>query len=132
MAADDRSQHADRSAVRGLGRSALMAAIAVPSAAVATGAVAAHTGGGMMGGGGGGLIGGGLMGGGLLWLLVLIAIPVAVYAFASAGGGRKHARRAGTDRSADRPKAILRERYARGELSEEEYERRRDRLRRER
>ena len=132
MVADDQYHADDRSRPRKLGRVALTAAIAVPSAAVATGAVAAHAGGGMMDGGSGGLMGGGLLGGGLLWLFVLLAIPVAVYALTSSGRGRKQERHAGTTPSTDRPEAILRERYARGELSEEEYERRRDRLRRER
>lgn len=101
------------------------ATVAVPLLATATGTAAAHggggTGGGMMDGGGWGVVGGTMVLWGLLWMGLLVALPLLLgYAFLVRGSGA----------SADRPFALLRERYARGELSEEEYERRREHLQR--
>jgi putative membrane protein len=99
--------------------------LAIPLLAVASGTAAAHSGGsyggGMMGGGGWGLFGGSMGLWGLLWMGLLLVIPlVLAYSFT----------RRGTDEtvSDERPLSVLRERYARGELSDEEFERRRDRL----
>lgn len=79
-----------------------------------TAPAAAHGGGGMMGGGSG--VFGGTMGlWGLLWLGLLVGLVMWL-----ARDGR-----ADTD---DRALSALRERYARGDLSEEEFERRRDKL----
>ncbi|QCC52434.1 SHOCT domain-containing protein [Halapricum salinum] len=91
--------------------------------ATATGTAAAHGsgsygGGGMMGGGGG-LFGGAMGLWGLLWMGLLVAVPAyLLYTFVSRD----------RDRWADSPRAVLRERYARGELSDEEFDRRRERL----
>lgn len=74
-------------------------------------------------GGGGGMMGGGMLGGamglwGLLWVGLLVAVPAyLVYRLGSRGG-----------RPAQDPLSVLRECYARGELSDEEFERRRARL----
>lgn len=89
----------------------------------ATGTATAHgTGGygsGGMIGGGWGLFGGSMGVWGLLWAGLLIVVPVyLLYAFVSRG----------RDGRADRPRSTLRERYARGELSDEEFDRRRERL----
>ncbi len=89
--------------------------VAVPSTAAAQ---AGGYGGGMMGGGWG-LFGVGMGLWGLLWMGLLVAIPVyIVYAL--------------LDRSATetetRPLSVLRERYARGELTDEEFEQRRKQL----
>ena len=76
---------------------------------------------------GGGALGfGGLAG--LFWMGLLVAVPLLiVYALATGGSdGRPAARDA---RDPDDALSVLRERYARGDLSEEEFERRRDRLR---
>jgi len=75
--------------------------------------------------GGGGMGGGGMGGGfGFLWLVVLIGlVVVAVGVFQS------------RSQPAERSEAALetlRRRYARGELSDEEFERRRQSLRRDR
>jgi len=71
---------------------------------------------------------GGGMWGGLGWLpmlgglLVVLAVPaIAVYALATRGGS-------GTAAGADDALATLRQRYAAGEIDEEEFERRRERL----
>lgn len=109
--------------------------LAIPLLVAATGTAAAHGsgygggmmsggyGGGMMGGGGWGLFGGGMGLWGVLWMLLLLAVPLYVlYALlerSSGSGGKER-----------RPRSVLRERYARGELSDEEYERRRDQLER--
>jgi len=88
----------------------------------ATGTAAAHggtTSGGMMGGWG--LFGGAMGLWGLLWMGLLVAVPLALgYALLGRESGD-------TD---EQPLSVLRERYARGDLSDEEYERRRDRLER--
>ena len=60
-----------------------------------------------------------MVGMGLFWLLVLGAIIWAIVHFSQRGTYTAEGRR-----SVD----ILRERYARGEIDEEEYERRMDRL----
>jgi putative membrane protein len=92
----------------------------------ATGTAAAHgnggySGGGVMGSGGWGLFGGAMGLWGLLWMGLLLAVPLfVVYSLL----------RRETDEAAgdERPLSVLRERYARGELSDEEFERRRSRL----
>lgn len=57
---------------------------------------------------------------GLLWMVVLVAIPVAlIYWFA---GGRMD------EEAGNGALAVLRERYARGEINDEEYETRRAKL----
>ncbi|MFT4891550.1 MAG: putative membrane protein, partial [Halobacteriales archaeon] len=78
---------------------------------------------GMAGGGGWGM-GSGLFGGGMfLWPLLLVGlIAVLVYAL-NDRGKPTNGRRSGRD--TDRAMAELRERYARGELSDEEFEQRR-------
>lgn len=60
------------------------------------------------------------LGMGLVWLVVLIGIGYLIYRAAVAPGGRE----------GDAALRELRLAYARGDLSEEEYERRRDRLER--
>lgn len=91
---------------------------------VATGTAVAHDGGsyeGMIGGSGWGLFGGVMGLWGLLWMGLLIAIPLyIVYALLNRES-------TGNDEQA---LSVLRERYARGELSEEEFDRRRDKLER--
>ncbi|SEP31870.1 putative membrane protein [Halogranum amylolyticum] len=97
--------------------------LAVPLLVATTGtavAMGGGYGGGMMGGGGG--LFGGVMGlWGLLWMGLLLAIPLyLVFALA----------RRRDDRTNERPLSVLRERYARGELSADEFERRREQLER--
>jgi putative membrane protein len=98
--------------------------LAIPLLAVASGTAAAHSGGsyggGMMGGGWG-LFGGTMGLWGFLWMGLLIVVPVSlVYALATRDpDGRER-----------RPLSVLRERYARGELSDEEFEQRRTQLER--
>lgn len=105
-----------------------LAIAAVPLLLATTGTAAAHGGG--YGGsyGGGGMMGGGagLLGGtmglwGLIWMGLLIAVPLylAYRLFDQEG-----------DSTDGRPLSVLRERYARGELSDEEFDRRRERLER--
>jgi putative membrane protein len=99
-----------------------MTILTIPVLAVASGTVAAHSGGsyggGMMGGGWG-LFGGTMGLWGLLWMGLLIAIPVYLaYALLTRN----------SDSRENRPLSVLRERYARGELSEEEFEQRRTKL----
>ena len=108
-----------------LGRTARrLALLAVSLLVAATGTAAAHGsgsyGGGMMGGGWGGMggLGGfGMLGGGMfLWPLLLIGlILLLVY------GTNREGQSSGPDTALDE----LRERYARGELSDEEFENRR-------
>jgi putative membrane protein len=90
-----------------------LAVIGLPLLVAATGPVAAQ--GGMMGGGYAGGMGGGFLGGGmLLWPLLLIGLLLAlVY-----GVGQR-------DEGTDRAVTELRARYARGELSDDEFESRR-------
>ena len=95
-----------------------IALFAVPLLIAATGTATAH-GGGMMGGGGWGLFGGGMGLWGLLWMGILIAVPFyLVYSLLNSDG----------ESNDNRPLAVLRERYARGELTDEEYEQRRKQL----
>ncbi|WP_336037298.1 SHOCT domain-containing protein [Halobacterium yunchengense] len=58
---------------------------------------------------------------GLLWMAVLVGVPVLAVAWLV---GRSRRR----DRAEDSAVAVLREQYARGELDDEEFERRRSRL----
>jgi putative membrane protein len=100
-----------------------IATLGIPLLVAATGTAAAHGGGGygsgMMGGGGWGLFGGGMGLWGLLWMGLLIAVPLYLaYSLLGSDSG-------GSD---SRPLSVLRERYARGELSDEEFERRRKQL----
>ena len=108
-----------------LGRTARrLALLAVPLLVAATGTAAAHGGGSY----GGGMMGGdwGLFGGamglwGLLWMGLLIAVPLyLVYALLNRGSG-------GTE---EQSLSVLRERYARGELSDDEFDRQRKQLER--
>jgi putative membrane protein len=107
-----------------LGRTARrLAILAVPVLVATTGTAAAHGGGsyggGMMGGGWG--LSGGTMGlFGLLWMGLVFAIPLyLVFTLAKRGG-----------EDDERPLSVLRERYARGELTDEEFQQRRERLER--
>jgi putative membrane protein len=98
--------------------------LAVLLLVAATGTAAAHGsgsyGGGMMGSGWG--LFGGVMGlWGLLWMGLLIAVPLyLVYALLDRGSGGNE----------EQSLSVLRERYARGELSDEEFDRRRKQLER--
>ena len=99
----------------------LTTAIALPLLLAATGTAAAHTGstGGMMGGWG--LFGGTMGFVGLLWMGLFLGVPLfLVYTYLD--------RR--SDERDERPLSVLRERYARGELSDDEFERRREELQR--
>ena len=103
-----------------LGRTARrLALLAVSLLVAATGTAAAHGsgsyGGGMMGGGWGGM--GGLGGGGMfLWPLLLIGL-ILLFVYGT--------NREGQSSGPDTALTELRERYARGELSDEEFENRR-------
>jgi putative membrane protein len=73
----------------------------------------------MMGGGNWGLFGGAMGLWGLLWMGLLVGVPLyLVYSLLDRGSG-------GTD---ERPLSVLRDRYARGELSDEEFETRRENI----
>ena len=62
------------------------------------------------------------------WVLILVVLVVAVWAVAD---GRWSGRGQGTGRTGeDRAESVLRERFARGEIDEEEYRRKLDELRR--
>lgn len=98
------------------GTVAALAAVTVPAAA--------QHGGGAMGGGGVGWFGLGP----LLWIVVLGAVVALVAGYTRPDGSAKTEPHSGTDGAL----AALRERYARGELSDEEFERRRQRLQRDR
>jgi putative membrane protein len=107
-----------------IGRTARrLAILAVPLLVATTETVAAMGGsyGGSMMGGGWGLFGGAMGLWGLLWMGLLIAVPLYL-AFALARRGR--------DRNDARPLSVLRERYARGDLSDDEFEQRREKLER--
>ncbi|MDS0478145.1 SHOCT domain-containing protein [Natrinema sp. 1APR25-10V2] len=99
-----------------LGRTARrLALLSVPLLVAATGTAAAH-GGGMMGGlGGFGMLGGGMF----LWPLLLIGLVLLLMY-----GTNREESASGPDTAL----AELRERYARGELSDEEFENRRSSL----
>jgi putative membrane protein len=92
---------------------------------VPTGTAAAHGGGsyggGMMGGSSWGLFGGAMGLWGLLWMELLIAVTLyIVYTFLNRGSGRNE----------DQSLSVLRERYARGDLSDDEFDRRQKELER--
>ena len=100
-----------------------IAMLAVPLVIAAAGTATAYGGGGntggMMGGGGWGLFGAGMGLWGLVWMGLLIAVPLyLVYSLLDSDSG-------GDD---SQPLSVLRERYARGELTDEEFERRRKQL----
>ncbi|WP_265110003.1 SHOCT domain-containing protein [Halosolutus halophilus] len=100
-----------------------IAMLGIPLLVAATGTAAAHGGGGyggsMMGGGGWGLFGGGMGLWGLLWMGLLLAIPLYIaYKLLDRASGENDTR----------PLSVLRERYARGELTDEEFEQRRKQL----
>jgi putative membrane protein len=92
--------------------------LAIPLLVPATGTAAVHGGGdhdGGMLGGGWGLFGGGMG----LWMGLLIAVPLYL------GDSLLNSNSGGNDA---RSLSVLRERYARGEPSDEEFERRRKQL----
>lgn len=68
-----------------------------------------------------GFMGGGLFGG-LLWVAVVVVVVLLFW--------RLIANREGTRRGDDSPEAILKRRYARGEIDREQYERMLEDLRR--
>ena len=98
--------------------------LTIPLLVVATGTAAAHgdgSYGGVMGGGGWGILGGTMGFWGVLWMGLLIAVPlILIYSL--------HER--GADGGDERSLSVLRERYARGELSDDEFDRRRELLER--
>lgn len=57
------------------------------------------------------------------WLLILVLVIVAVWAIAQGKWPGGERRRGGWGRGEDRAEAVLRERYARGEIDEETYRR---------
>ncbi|WP_458207916.1 SHOCT domain-containing protein [Haladaptatus sp. NG-SE-30] len=95
--------------------------LVIPLLAGATGTAAANPGGSYGGGmmdGGWGLFGGAMGLWGILWMGLLFGIPIfLVYTLVT------H-----TTRRKDDSLSALRERYARGDLSDEEFERRREQL----
>lgn len=96
--------------------------LAIPLLVTTTGTVAAHGSGGSRGSmmsGGWGLFGGAMGLWGLLWMGLLIGVPLyLVFTLANRDG----------DETTDHPQAVLRERYAGGDISEEEFERQREQL----
>lgn len=97
--------------------------LAAPLLVTVTGVATAHGGGSYDGGmmGGWGIFGGAMGLFGLLWMGLLLAVPfVLVYWLLDRNSGRND----------EQPRLILRKRYARGELSEDEFERRREQLER--
>ncbi|WP_435158471.1 SHOCT domain-containing protein [Haladaptatus sp. DFWS20] len=106
-------------------RIATSVAIVATLLATTTGTVVAHTDGAHAGGGhmwsDGWMTGPGWMGlWGLLWMVLLVAVPLAlVYLFA---------RRRDTERGTNPAVAALRERYTRGEIDDEEFDRLRAKL----
>lgn len=69
--------------------------------------------------------GGGYMG--LIWVLI-IGVLVLFVAFAFKGGQKGGSGMFGTNEELEDPLKILKNRYARGEIDEEEYERRKNEL----
>jgi len=107
--------HIGRTARRSI---TLVIPLLIGSAGVASAHGSGSYGGGMMGGGWG-LFGSTMGLWGFLWMGLLLLIPVALlYTIVNRQG----------DDPDDRPLSVLRERYARGEVSDEEFETRRARL----
>lgn len=106
-------------------RTATLAAIVTTLVVTASDTVVAHTDGAHAWGGhmwnGGWMTGSGWMGlWGLLWMVLFVAVPLAlVYLFA---------RHRETEHETDPARAALRERYARGEIDGEEFDRLRAKL----
>lgn len=67
--------------------------------------------------------GGMFFGGGLMWILWILLIVIVVYALKAGLGGVQS-----NEQSNESPLEILKKRYARGEIDEQEYERRRNEL----
>ncbi|MGM0397550.1 MAG: SHOCT domain-containing protein [Halobacteriota archaeon] len=111
-----------------LGRYAWIGLLAIAGlSVVAVRPVVADGGAGMMGGGyGGGTVGMVPGFGGFLWPLLLIGGVLALLYWAGDRGGADHHGGARADAAME----TLRQRYARGELTEEEFEERRRRLER--
>jgi putative membrane protein len=61
----------------------------------------------------------------IFWILVITLIVLGIRWLIRAGGGPSGGPGAGSSRRPDDPLEILRQRYARGEIDDEEYERRR-------
>lgn len=107
----------------GIARRTTLSVLLLVTGAAGTAAAQAGHGGGMTGGGG-------LGGVGLLWMVVLLAVPVVfVYLLAKGLSGDGRTSDSSPSRTSDEALSMLRERYARGDLSDEEFERRRNRLR---
>ena len=71
---------------------------------------------------GGMFFGGGFMW--IFWILVVVALIVVIKAIAGGGGSGSNSR----SPQSDSPMEILKKRYARGEIDEQEFERRRKEL----
>lgn len=97
----------------------LTGSLLVAASGTATAHGSGSYGGGMMGSGVWGPFGGTMGLWRLLWMSVLLAIPFFLaYSLLTKGA----------DESGERPLSVLRERYARGELSDDEFERQREQL----
>ncbi|MGD8783817.1 MAG: SHOCT domain-containing protein [Thioalkalispiraceae bacterium] len=64
----------------------------------------------------------GFFGGGIMWILWIVLLVVIIFVLKDLVGSRK------IDSSNDDPLEILKRRYAKGEIDEEEYERRKREL----
>lgn len=109
---------------------AVSTSLALSGRALAHGGSGGSVGSGGMAGGHWGTAGGSMGLVGLLVMVMLIGIPLYLlvrYA-AGTGGGKSPNSRSATGGQADPARAVLRERYARGDLSEAEYDRRLKRL----
>ena len=67
--------------------------------------------------------GGMFFGGGFMWILWILLIVIVVYAVKAGLGGVQN-----NEQINESPLEILKKRYARGEIDEQEYERRRNEL----